>query len=108
VTGVILSEAKDLKLGNLRSFGVFAPQDDGDVYPRHSPDAVGYPNPSHARKPPRRAEAPWMPFLSRMSTELALVSSAGHVQYVTIGLSFGRFEISPSSCAIAMCSAPGM
>ena len=61
-----------------------------------------------APNPPKSAETSWMPMDFMMSAELALDSSAGHVQYVTTGFPFGMRSIIDCVLAMGMFRAPGM
>ncbi len=54
------------------------------------PDTTGYLAACHAAKPPFSAETLRIPPRFMISAAPALDSSAGHVQYVTIGFSRGR------------------
>jgi hypothetical protein len=73
-----------------------------------APAALGYPWLVQAWNPPYSAETLVKPLFCRMSAAPALDSSLGHVQYVTIGLSFGRVLDIDSMLANGMCNAPGM
>lgn len=61
-----------------------------------------------ASKPPRSAVVLRMPAVLSWSAARALDSSLGHVQYVTIGLSRGRYGTSPAIRLSGMCIEPVM
>ena len=73
-----------------------------------APVATGYPRRRHDSKPPYRASTLVKPLRLRMSAAPALDSSAGHVQYVTIGLFFDNDGIIVSMLASGMFIAPSM
>lgn len=60
----------------------------------------------HALRPPRRAYAFVKPSSCNLSTELALVCSAGHVQYATMKVFFGTSFAHASSLSAGTCVEP--
>jgi len=72
------------------------------------PVFIGRPRLRHASRPPDNADTFVTPLFIRMSAAPALDSSAGHVQYVTIGFPFGKESACPSIDAIGMPRAPAM